>query len=924
MDKQQEQKNKEQLAKFLQIFGADKIVTKQDITEVLKGVLEIMNTFKKNNEKLNSETTAIVENLLDKVLTEHEKAKQDVTRETSEVKKEFAESIKEIKGLINKIQTIKPIDGVDGKDADDSVIVEKVLTQIKLPEYKETVLDTAEEIADKLESLKGDERLDASAIKNLPKPTELKNGGARLLQYLADVNIATPTDGQVLTYDDTTRTWKNEASADASVTLLDLSANSTTTATSIYTLTSTIPVNFKSSDGNSILYLDETNERVGLGTASPAQKLELYAGYLKLTSGYGLIWDSGNTQIYSDTTNTNIRVGGVDILSAKSTSVGIGTTSPGYLLDARHADTTAGGVFISSHATYGAHIRGNALDTSGQGFFGNFLYKGATSQTTSGGTGSGVVFGNNITFYGDTGQTPFTNYTPTARMTIQASNGYVGIGTTVPLSQLSNTTSTGGMSGTNATGIAWKSTANEWAAVIWGAPSSGAGYGLRLNTSGSTSSDLPLYVTSGSAGATPLMLVRGDGNVGIGTTAPAATLEVKGTSATQLFLTDVTVGSAASPVLMGATFRGYNNISKAAIYATDEASNYIRGNLLFYTQDNGGSITEKMRILHNGNVGIGTTAPDRLLHAEVSDAVTNAVTYAQRLSHITSGTATTSFGTGIEYELENASGTNRVAGTQEFTWSDATDATEDATYTLKLMRAGTLTEALGVSSTGYLQAQGSILTGTGYNLHFGSNSLIASPSDGTLRLTNAATNDFSRLQFGGTTSSFPSIKRNAAGLDFRLADDSAYTFITASTIELGAATDTTLSRVSAGVIAVEGVTIPTISSTNVLTNKAITQRVVTTTDDATAVIDVAVTDVYELSAIANNTTFSFTGSPTDGQKFLIRYKDAGVSKTLTWTGFVAIGITLPAATTVSKWGYVGVVYNSAASAYHAIATTTEA
>lgn len=123
---------------------------------------------------------------------------------------------------------------------------------------------------------------------------------------------------------------------------------------------------------------------------------------------------------------------------------------------------------------------------------------------------------------------------------------------------------------------------------------------------------------------------------------------------------------------------------------------------------------------------------------------------------------------------------------------------------------------------------------------------------------------------------------------------------------------------------VGGTALPTATSTTTFTNKAITQRVVTTTDDATAVIDVAVTDVYELSAIANNTTFSFTGSPTDGQKFIIRYKDAGVSKTLTWTGFVAIGITLPTATTANKWGYVGVQYNAAAAAYHALATVTEA
>ena len=147
-----------------------------------------------------------------------------------------------------------------------------------------------------------------------------------------------------------------------------------------------------------------------------------------------------------------------------------------------------------------------------------------------------------------------------------------------------------------------------------------------------------------------------------------------------------------------------------------------------------------------------------------------------------------------------------------------------------------------------------------------------------------------------------------------------------TTIELGAGqTDTTLSRSAAGVLAVEGVVIPTISSTNTLTNKAITKRVVETTDDATAVIDVAVTDVYSLTAVANNTTFSTTGSPVDGQEIWIRYKDAGVSKTITWDAiFVAIGITLPVATTASKWGYVKVIYNSGAAKFHALATGTEA
>ncbi|MFA5037767.1 MAG: hypothetical protein WC479_11405, partial [Candidatus Izemoplasmatales bacterium] len=101
--------------------------------------------------------------------------------------------------------------------------------------------------------------------------------------------------------------------------------------------------------------------------------------------------------------------------------------------------------------------------------------------------------------------------------------------------------------------------------------------------------------------------------------------------------------------------------------------------------------------------------------------------------------------------------------------------------------------------------------------------------------------------------------------------------------------------------------------TQTLTNKRVTQRVVTTTDDATAVIDVDVTDVYELSAVANATTFSTTGTPTDGQKLIIRFKDAGVAKGLTWDAiFVAIGVTAPTTTVAGKWHYVGCQYNTAA------------
>ena len=51
-------------------------------------------------------------------------------------------------------------------------------------------------------------------------------------------------------------------------------------------------------------------------------------------------------------------------------------------------------------------------------------------------------------------------------------------------------------------------------------------------------------------------------------------------------------------------------------------------------------------------------------------------------------------------------------------------------------------------------------------------------------------------------------------------------------IELGHATDTTLSRSSGGVLAVEGVVVPTISSTSTLTNKTLTTPVINIGSDA--------------------------------------------------------------------------------------------
>ena len=70
---------------------------------------------------------------------------------------------------------------------------------------------------------------------------------------------------------------------------------------------------------------------------------------------------------------------------------------------------------------------------------------------------------------------------------------------------------------------------------------------------------------------------------------------------------------------------------------------------------------------------------------------------------------------------------------------------------------------------------------------------------------------------------------NATGLPITGITDSTTESLGVGSIELGNATDTTIARSSAGVISVEGVVVPTISSTNTLTNKTLSSGVLTGT-----------------------------------------------------------------------------------------------
>jgi hypothetical protein len=98
--------------------------------------------------------------------------------------------------------------------------------------------------------------------------------------------------------------------------------------------------------------------------------------------------------------------------------------------------------------------------------------------------------------------------------------------------------------------------------------------------------------------------------------------------------------------------------------------------------------------------------------------------------------------------------------------------------------------------------------------NFTSKGYIEPVSDGVWKIENQAANDFGRLQFGGTTSSYPSLKRFGNALAFRTANDSVATFSTLTACSSGG--EGSLSPVSDSTTVTWGATITGGGSNHVL------------------------------------------------------------------------------------------------------------
>jgi len=200
--------------------------------------------------------------------------------------------------------------------------------------------------------------------------------------------------------------------------------------------------------------------------------------------------------------------------------------------------------------------------------------------------------------------------------------------------------------------------------------------------------------------------------------------------------------------------------------------------------------------------------------------------------------------------------------------------------------------ATTTTGTGVLTALGINVGSAGAFITF--NGALGTPSSGTVtNLTGTASININGT-VGATTPTTGSFT----------------TVTTSGNIELGNASDTTLSRVSAGVMAVEGVTVPTISSTSTITNKRMQPRTASSTTASTLTPDLSSANVYyRTTQTATLTINAPTGTPVIGETIAI-YVDSAGAQTLTMDStYKAFGAAFPATTTAGKTLMITAQYN---------------
>lgn len=169
------------------------------------------------------------------------------------------------------------------------------------------------------------------------------------------------------------------------------------------------------------------------------------------------------------------------------------------------------------------------------------------------------------------------------------------------------------------------------------------------------------------------------------------------------------------------------------------------------------------------------------------------------------------------------------------------------------------------------------------------------------------------------------------------ADLTSGTVTSVAALTLGTAGTDLASTVATGTTTpVITLNVPTASATNrgalstadwtTFNGKASYTPRVQTVASAATVTPISTNDLVTITAQAAALALANpTGTWDEGQPLMIRIKDNGTARAITYgTDYRAIGVTLPTTTVLSKTTYIGLIYNSTDTKWDAIGVTTQA